>query len=279
MKNVTFKVGEKRIAALVNDNASAPTLLFLHGWLDNAASFQPLMPYLNDYNVIAIDWPGHGMSEHRSDDAHYHFLDWVYDLLQLFETQQWRPLDIVAHSMGGMIASAFAAAFPEYVKSLTLIDTVGFLTQTSEETTQQLRKGMQSRLSRKKNIKHHSDIDLAVIARMQVSDLTKANAVLLVKRGIKQTAQGFQWSSDGRLRTISPYRLTLEQAEQLINDIKAPVQLIYGDSGMEMVTKGLAHFGEKFTNLKVYQLSGGHHVHMEQPEQVSNLIKGFVASN
>ena len=124
-------------------------VLCLHGWLDNAASFLPLMQHFEDElihkRIIAIDWPGHGNSSHRSVDAHYHFIDWVYDLLQLFEINQWQQVDIVAHSMGGMIASAFAAAFPEKVRSLTLLDSIGFISNKAEQTTQQLRDGMLSR--------------------------------------------------------------------------------------------------------------------------------------
>ena len=88
IKEITFSSGSKKIAALTNGNDQAPLLLCLHGWLDNAASFQPLMPYLADYHVIAIDWPGHGLSSHRSEDAHYHFIDWIYDLVKLFKSQQ-----------------------------------------------------------------------------------------------------------------------------------------------------------------------------------------------
>ena len=163
IKTVEFEVNGQIISGISNGNKQGPMLLCLHGWLDNAASFQPLMPFLANYHVIAIDWPGHGLSSHRSADAHYHFLDWVYDLISLVRSQQWQKIDIVAHSMGGMVASAFAGAFPEHVKSLTLIDTLGFLTSDAETTTEQLRKGMLSRLTRHVKPKNnHASIYLAL---------------------------------------------------------------------------------------------------------------------
>jgi pimeloyl-ACP methyl ester carboxylesterase len=276
VKEIEFIVGSKKIAALSNGNDQAPLMLCLHGWLDNAASFRPLMPYLTDFHVIAIDWPGHGHSCHRGEDAHYHFLDWVYDLVKLFQSQQWTAVNIVAHSMGGMIASAFAAAFPEHVKSLTLIDSIGFLALNSDKTTTQLREGMLSRLSRSdKNVRSHVSIESAVTARTLVSDLSAENAELIVRRGIKHNPDGYLWRSDNRLRAVSPYRFTLAQAKQLITDVKAPIQLLYGDNGMEMVAIGLQEFGDLFNSLVVHKLNGGHHVHMEKSEQAAKLIVEF----
>jgi len=261
-------------------------VLCLHGWLDNAASFLPVLPYLQqkltDKHIVAIDWPGHGCSTHRNLDAHYHFIDWVYDLLQLFELNGWQQVDIVAHSMGGMVASAFAAAFPEKVKSLTLIDSIGFISAKAEQTTQQLRDGMLSRLknSTKKlnnpQKKFHPSLESAVKARVAVSDLQYEQAQVLVERGLLKEEQGFRWRSDIRLRNTSPYRMTLKQAQQFIRDIKCPVQLIYGSAGMDMVKSGIKHFGPLFKQLSSHELTGGHHVHMEQPEKTADLVKYFL---
>jgi pimeloyl-ACP methyl ester carboxylesterase len=276
-KKVKFDINGRQISGISNGNEHGALLLCLHGWLDNAASFQPLMPYLSNYHVIAIDWPGHGLSDHRSADAHYHFLDWVYDLINLFRSQHWQAIDIVGHSMGAMVASAFAAAFPEHVKSLTLIDSIGLLTSDEATTTKQLRKGLLSRLMQgTKAKKYHTTFDSAVEARVLVSDLNQENSALIVKRGIEQTEAGFIWRSDSRLRAISPYRLTMAQAKQLVADINTPVQLLYGSKGMEMVTKGLKHFGPLIKALQVHKLIGGHHVHMEQPEHAAKLINEFI---
>jgi len=274
---VEFDVNGRKISGISNGNEQGALLLCLHGWLDNAASFQPLMPYLSHYHVIAIDWPGHGLSDHRSEDAHYHFLDWVYDLIALFRSQQWQAIDLLGHSMGGMVATAFAAAFPEHVKSLTLIDAIGLLTSAETTTTTQLRKGLLSRLSRgTKAKKYHTSLESAVEARVLVSDLSQENAALIVNRGIEETAAGFSWRSDSRLRTISTYRFTMAQAQQLVADINIPVQLLYGSKGMDMVTKGLKHFSPLFKNLQKHKLIGGHHVHMEQPEQAAMLLNTFI---
>ena len=292
MKSVNYSFENTSLQAVVsgNEDRKDNVVLCLHGWLDNAASFSPLIPYfqqgLPEKHIVAIDWPGHGHSIHRSLDAHYHFIDWVYDLLQLFELNNWQQVDIVAHSMGGMVASAFAAAFPEKVKSLTLIDSIGFINTIEKKTTKQLRDGMLSRFkgsrlniekkgTKKKN--YYQSIDSAIKARVNFSDLSYELAKLIVERGIIKELKGYRWRSDERLRNISPYRLSLKQAQQLIFDIECPVQLIYATNGLDMVRSGMKDFKVLFKKITLVELVGGHHVHMEQPQRTAELIQHFIA--
>jgi len=282
-EEISFNLDELTLTGLAFGDEKDELVLCLHGWLDNAASFLPLLPYLKGKRVIAIDWPGHGLSSHRSADAHYHFIDYIYDLLLLWEKNHWQKIDIVAHSMGGMISSAFAAAFPEKVKSLTLLDSIGFISSEAQESTEHLRKGMLSRLknnarmsSSAKKKKVHPNINSAINARVQVSDLNFQQAKLLVERGSVELESGFIWRADSRLRNTSPYRLTLEQAKQYIQDITIPVQLIYGDKGLSFVQNGLKEFAPLFHNFTSHKLMGGHHFHMEEPEDTSRQILEFI---
>ncbi len=288
VEEITNQLNGRVITGLACGDNNAKPVLCLHGWLDNAASFTPLMSVLSNeilmnQRFIAIDWPGHGQSSHRSPDAHYHFFDYVYDLVELCELNDWQNIDIVAHSMGAMVACAFAAAFPEKVKSLTLIDSLGFICVDAEESTNQLRKGMLSRLktaqARAKNSQRYFNKETVVKARLAVSDLTDENADLLVTRSLTKVDESYCWRSDPRLRTISPYRITQAQAKQLMADINCPVQLIYGDKGMAMVQQGIDDFGSLIKELSMTKVVGGHHVHMEQPIILAKCLSRFDLEN
>jgi len=276
IEELCYDINELTLHGLSTGSDDAPVTLCLHGWLDNAASFLPLLPYFTDRKLIAIDWPGHGFSSHRSADAHYHFIDWVYDLVQLFELNKWEKIDIIGHSMGGMVATAFAAAFPEKVRSLTLLDSIGFVSADAQTTTEQLRKGLASRIKgQNKQKNHHESIDSAIAARVAVGDLSTELTSLIVKRGIAKIGNHYTWRSDSRLRNTSPYRLTLEQAKQLMTDVKCPVNLIYGEKGLDMVHLGVKEFSNLFKDLSLSQLPGGHHLHMESPEPIAENIVEF----
>ena len=72
MREITLQVPLGQLAALRNDG-SGPRVLALHGWLDNAASFLPMAPYLRDFDLVALDLPGHGRSMHLPPGADYSF--------------------------------------------------------------------------------------------------------------------------------------------------------------------------------------------------------------
>ncbi|TKB44094.1 alpha/beta fold hydrolase [Thalassotalea mangrovi] len=261
-----------QIAALELGNLQGQVILCLHGWLDNATSFMPLLeslqgqrsPLLDDYRFIAIDWPGHGLSSHRSNDAHYYFTDWVNDLYLLLESQHWQQVTIIGHSMGAMVANLFTSAFNERVKSLFLIEGIGLL-PLSQHPAKQLRDGIISRTKIRKKSRHQS-LESAIEARMLVSDLDFEQAKILCQRSMKKIDLDYQWVSDPRVRDISVFRYTSTEIREIITQINCPVTLFFGDQGFESVKTGIATWQSDFQNLESVQLCGGHHVHMEDVE-------------
>lgn len=274
---VKLAAGELTLAGLANTQ-SEPEVIALHGWLDNAASFAPLFEHA-EFSMVALDWPGHGYSEHRKPGAHYHFVDYCYDLLSLFEENQWQAKHIVAHSMGAMVATLFAAAFPEKVKSVTLIDAVGIITLDDNKVVSQLREGLASRRLVSTSQTKYFSKETVVKARLKVSDLQLVHCQLIIDRNLKkQDNDQYSWRSDPRLRTVSPYRYNYSQAKQVMSELNVPAQLIYGDKGIALVQENLSLFSKEVSHLPVYKLVGGHHIHMEQSKKVVEYIQQFIYS-
>ncbi|WP_293752100.1 alpha/beta fold hydrolase [uncultured Paraglaciecola sp.] len=121
-----FPLSNITLCGIGYGDPSKPMILALHGWLDNAASFQPIAEYLNDYYILAIDITGHGLSSHRSDGANYHLTDFVFDIHELVESQGWSSFVLMGHSMGGVLISTAIAAgtLPEIeVAAIALLGT------------------------------------------------------------------------------------------------------------------------------------------------------------
>jgi pimeloyl-ACP methyl ester carboxylesterase len=127
----TLDTARGRIAALRMGNPTGPKVLALHGWLDNAASFLPMAPYLADADLVAIDMLGHGASTHIPAGYDYAFVDWLHDILDVLDALGWQQAHLLGHSLGGALATVVAAGAPERVLSLALIDAAHHLRTTT----------------------------------------------------------------------------------------------------------------------------------------------------
>lgn len=273
----SFQVGSQQWVGVSHADGfskNRPPILCLHGWLDNAASFVPLAAELHDLPLLALDFPGHGYSSHRSGDAHYYFFDWVHDLVALCRQQQWSQLTIIGHSMGGMVATALAASFPELVSKLIVVDSLGFMTANAADAPVQLRHGIESRLSQPTSRKPwYSTLDKAATARQKKSDFALEQALLLAGRGTIGDERGFSWRADLRLRQQSVYRMTYDQAAAMLRAIQCPVLAILAEDGMfKTEPETLVSL---YSNLVLKRVPGGHHCHMTCADQVATLLTDF----
>jgi len=255
-----------------------PNILAIHGWLDNSASFTPLMNQLQQYNWFAIDLPGHGHSFHRPAHCHYHFIDWITDIVTTHQTLfNGEKVHVVGHSLGGMLATVLSGLYPELVDKLVLIDAAGLVTQEPDNLAQNMRKALDSRsLTSKKAKRVHQTLHSAIDARFSAGDLSKDSARLLVERNIKSTEHGFEWRTDPRLRTGSPVRINDKTAEDIIRHIQSPTLICLADSGFDTVKQKLQQYHSAYSNLEYVNVKGGHHCHMDEAEAVARHIMTFL---
>lgn len=284
MIEVSYHTGGIQLAGLTNltaAEATAPGLngptLALHGWLDNAASFLSLLPLLTERPVIALDLPGHGLSAHRSPGAAYYFVEWVADIVELIEQQNWQQVHLLGHSMGGFISQLVASVIPERIQCVTLIEGFGLLTFEANETREKLAAALQQRRELAvKKAPVYSDKERIIRLRAETSAVTASQITPVVERNLYAVDKGWSWRVDPRVRLGSPFRYTLEQADDLMAGIKCPVQLIRGESGFKELDVALLRWSEKLQDLQVCTLPGGHHVHLECPIEVALQINAFL---
>jgi pimeloyl-ACP methyl ester carboxylesterase len=101
----------------------ADAVVFIHGLvMDNLASFYFSIAnaVAETYDVVLYDLRGHGKSSQTA--IGYKIDDMVADLHALVVQTVNRPTHLVGNSFGGVVAVAFARAYPQLAKSITLID-------------------------------------------------------------------------------------------------------------------------------------------------------------
>jgi pimeloyl-ACP methyl ester carboxylesterase len=102
-------------------HGSGPPLVLLHGVSLSAAAWAPLFNALPGRRLLAVDLPGHGLSDpagYRRGHVRQHareLIDDIFDALGLDEAP------VVGHSLGGMLALWYAAASGERISRLVAI--------------------------------------------------------------------------------------------------------------------------------------------------------------
>jgi pimeloyl-ACP methyl ester carboxylesterase len=111
--------GQLRVARLGRGEA----IVLLHGYPDNLHVFSALAPLLAaDKQVVAFDWPGLGDSDEWPGGATPVVL--AKRLLTLLDTWGLAKVHLVGQDMGGQPALVFAAAYPERVHSMVVLNSL-----------------------------------------------------------------------------------------------------------------------------------------------------------
>ena len=97
-------------------------ILLLHCSLASSRAWLPIIGHLKDsLSVTAFDLPGHGMSQDWDYSSDYQ--DSCLDISATFIS---KPIHLVGHSFGATVALRVAHRYPNFVKSLSLIEPVFF---------------------------------------------------------------------------------------------------------------------------------------------------------
>lgn len=247
-------------------------LLCLHGWLDNANSFLDLAKNLN-HNLIALDLPGQGLSDHLEDAAHYHMLDSIYWIEKIRRHFQWEKVNFLCHSLGGVLASIYAGCFPEHTKQVISIDSLGPISNPADKTQTQLRNSILSRIQiAEKGLRVHDSKQSCIQARCKSGHISYSAAELLIDRACKEIKGKWYWNHDYRLSIPSALRMSNEQCVDIFQNIECPFHLIKAKNGFELVDWAIKSRAKYIKNFHLHQVEGGHHVHMENAPLIANII-------
>lgn len=255
----------------------------LHGWLDNAATFSKIAPALAESQPFhGIDFAGHGHSDHRPLGQNYALVSYVADIAELIDrhfSQIGEPVTIVGHSLGGIVGALYAASFPEKVKRLVMIDSLGPLTLEPEKSAEQLRKGITKKMrgSGKPTVYPGLE-DAAKIRAGGLSPLSSKAAHLLVPRNLRETEGGVLWRTDSRLRHPSLSRFDEAQVAGFLRAIEAPVLFVRAQDGLLGGRSSWLERTALIRDLTEVTVPGGHHCHLDgDVAPVIDVIKEFLA--
>jgi pimeloyl-ACP methyl ester carboxylesterase len=115
----------ERRGALIRtfEGGEGPPLLLVHGFGGAAWNFSELAPLLHGRRLIIPDLPGHGASSPLPAPSLTGFADVLAGILEA-------PVDVLGHSMGGVVALRLAERHPSLVRTLVLAAAAGISSST-----------------------------------------------------------------------------------------------------------------------------------------------------
>lgn len=122
VRRVSVEVAAGRdVSGLIwGDSSLAPEIVFLHGGSQNAHTWDTVAMALGR-PALAIDLPGHGHSDWRSDGG-YTPMSMADDVAVVIGAHAPDARVVVGMSMGGLTAMVLAARHPTLVRRLVMVD-------------------------------------------------------------------------------------------------------------------------------------------------------------
>ena len=128
-------------------------ILGVHGWLDNANTFDEIVPLLrDDFTLVSLDLPGHGKSDHFEKSFIYDPRGYVGSIRKAADALEWSRFTYMGHSMGAVVGIIFCATFPELVDSFILVDIIKPWSEEAHQFAPKLRKYFDSYFSNESKV-------------------------------------------------------------------------------------------------------------------------------
>jgi pimeloyl-ACP methyl ester carboxylesterase len=261
-------------------NADKKHVLLIHGIQDHCHTWDWTSEELcQDYHLVVPDLRGHGDSQWCQGSSYNH-LDYVYDIAQLMEQENLDPVNIIAHSMGGTIASLFAGIFPEKVASLVILEGIGSAWHKNNDDPQtrirhwiSTTRDLAGRTPRK-----YPELSDA-FKRMQQSNphLSEARARHLTVHGSNRNEDGtYSWKFDNYTHSRAPFNLEPDDMERLWENIDCPTLILNAKQGFAHRVGQDGSIG-RFRHCTLKDIdNAGHWLHHDQFDTFVTLTKDFL---
>lgn len=297
-----FNTPYGHVASLEWGSEDAPCkVLCVHGWLDNAGSFERLVPFLLDhednakrYHIVAIDHPGVGLSSHKPIGAEYTQFSTIIEMRRITQDLGWQTFSLLSHSLGCHYSFIYSCIFPDQVETFISIDLAHPIARNPEVMTRVLAHSIDEHFKSEHNFGNDPTTNIkipvyneadAVTRLMEAhsNSLTSKSAEVMLKRGATKASWGYTFNRDIRLKRVFT-ELGLDDELMLkyldcsfkpnlliIRALKSPYQppVVLRERYYDMFMKKCPKFRDA-------TLDGTHHLHMNDPQLVAPEICKFL---
>jgi pimeloyl-ACP methyl ester carboxylesterase len=248
--------------------ANGRTAVLLHGMNFFAEAWTSTIEVLSraGFRVVAVDQIGFGRSS--KPVLHYSFNLHAANTRRLVTALGLTRVDLISHSMGGMVASRFASSYPELVDHLVMINQIGLTDARATRPWRDTTEVYKAQLAR----------DYAEILRGM-----RAYYVTWKPEYMKYVRIHYGWTRSGEWPRLAMVRALQQQAiyaDPVVDDwprIRARTLVIGGERDGANYPEQARNAARLVPGGRVHVISGvGHNPHFEAPDRLFPVVLAFL---
>lgn len=241
------------------ETGEGPPVVLLHGLTCHLGYWLRVTPHLAGLRVVALDFRGHGLSEHADS---YGFVDYEHDLFGLLDGLGLDSTPVAGHSLGGYVALS-AASRSDRIARVLAIDVKSDWTEEDEALADRSRSASQ-------RVEADRGAALARLARSIGPVALGADELeALAERSLEPVEGGWLLRWDRRVLASDPV-----DPFAFLPRVTCPVQVLAGAQSEVMPEERARRFADAIPRATLELVEDvGHHVELEAPELVARRIR------
>ena len=285
IKELRFKVPWGHVAAKAWGSPEDSAVLVVHGMMDNAGSFNRLIPLLSrKFYYVCIDLPGHGFSSHFPAGVPLDFFNYVLCIRLVLQELGWKSCLCIAHSLGALVTFFYTYVYPGIIKKMISIDTAFPKPFDDDLLKSRILELHETALDHLKGedfrVFSREDVIFALQTRRK-HYMKKEAAEELFERAVTEVDGGYKYNRDSRLKVIPRPVFSYEQCVHYMKKETVPTLFIVASTISEFLSEGRTReaFFEVIKRKKTVQfvvIEGNHDLHINNPERIAPLIQTFL---
>lgn len=252
---------EKGTEIFYTDEGKGDTLVFLHGFLENSAMWNELMPsFKKQFRVICIDLLGHGKTGSKHT---IHTMEMMADAVAaVLDYLAIKQVILIGHSMGGYVSLALASKQPHRIQKLILLNST-WKSDTREK-----------KVTRTKAIKAVRN-NFGAFVKLTIPNLfAEKNRIKLRKEITKVKEEALKTSILGTIAALEGMKMRPDYSATMTG-FNFEQHIIIGKEDT-LVNPNVLFEEAKKLGMIPQLLDGGHMAHIENRTKVLLILAGIV---
>ncbi len=246
----------EKICYWCNDDgfrAERKSIIFVHGSGGDHTLWKNQFPELQEFNIAALDLPGHGRSSGKGEQSVDGYVEWIRKFI---EKSEYKNPVVIGHSLGAAISLVSAIKYGRLLSGIVPVG--GGVTMPVNDVILN-------------GIRANTAETMAFIAKFSLTKENRERLSTVLKDDLMKTDPAITY---GDFLSCSNLDIT-----KVVSGIKNPAMVVCG-SDDKMTPPDLSRYiSEQIPGAKLVLIDGaGHYVMWEKPRELNAAIIAFMRS-